>query len=178
MKLTQYQHGNNGNTVRLGAILSEETKNKIRNRMKEHYRLFPNVKMTDAERRSKRREYYQKNKGLLREIEIRWKENHPEDYKEMRRRERVKNKERINHANRMYYLRKSGAEGSFTIGEWELLKKQYGFTCPLCKRTEPNIKLTKDHIIPLSKGGSNFIENIQPLCLGCNARKRDKVAII
>lgn len=60
---------------------------------------------------------------------------------------------------------------SHTFGEWELLKKQYGYTCPCCKKSEPEIKLTEDHIIPLSKGGTDIIENIQPLCLKCNMHK-------
>lgn len=61
--------------------------------------------------------------------------------------------------------------GGHSFGDWELLKKQYGYTCPCCKQIEPKIKLTEDHIIPLSKGGSDLIENIQPLCLLCNIRK-------
>ena len=60
---------------------------------------------------------------------------------------------------------------SHTYGEWELLKKQYGHACPCCLKSEPNIKLTEDHIIPLSKGGTDLIENIQPLCFHCNAVK-------
>lgn len=61
--------------------------------------------------------------------------------------------------------------GSHTYGDWELLKKQYNFTCPCCNQSEPEIKLTEDHIIPLSKGGSDLIENIQPLCHHCNVTK-------
>jgi 5-methylcytosine-specific restriction endonuclease McrA len=62
-----------------------------------------------------------------------------------------------------------------TFGEWELLKKQYNYTCPCCSKSEPEVKLTEDHIIPLSKGGSDFIENIQPLCLKCNIKKHTKI---
>lgn len=72
-------------------------------------------------------------------------------------------------------VRIRGNSGEFTIGEWELLKKQYGFTCPCCGRNEPEIQLTIDHIIPVVKGGSNYIENIQPLCRSCNSKKNIKI---
>lgn len=76
--------------------------------------------------------------------------------------------------NRHYY-RKKASEGSHTFGEWQLLKKQYGFTCPCCGKKEPEIKLTEDHIVPLDKGGSDYIENIQPLCRSCNTKKHTKI---
>lgn len=63
---------------------------------------------------------------------------------------------------------------SHTYWDWELLKKQYGYTCPCCKKGEPEIRLTEDHIIPLSKWGSDLIENIQPLCQHCNSMKHTK----
>jgi len=44
--------------------------------------------------------------------------------------------------------------------------------CEKCHTTE---KLTIDHIIPISKGGTNDLSNLQLLCRSCNSRKRDKI---
>ena len=74
-----------------------------------------------------------------------------------------------------YKAVKRGNGGSFTVGEWETLKKQYDNRCPICGKKEPTIRLEPDHIIPLHKGGSSNIVNIQPLCRICNVTKQTKV---
>lgn len=74
----------------------------------------------------------------------------------------------------MWQFRLKSADSKHTIGEWETLKAQYNFTCPGCGIKEPKIKLGKDHIVALSSGGSNNIENIQPLCARCNLLKGTK----
>lgn len=61
--------------------------------------------------------------------------------------------------------------GFHSKGEWETLKAQYDWKCPSCLKKEPDIKLTKDHIVPLLRGGSDNIENLQPLCQPCNSKK-------
>jgi 5-methylcytosine-specific restriction endonuclease McrA len=48
------------------------------------------------------------------------------------------------------------------------------YCCPSCGQTNQQTELTIDHIIPLAKGGSNDISNLQTLCRRCNSRKRDR----
>lgn len=61
--------------------------------------------------------------------------------------------------------------GSHSHEEWLLVVDKQKGLCNICKEQK---KLTKDHIIPLTKGGMNTIDNIQGLCLPCNARKGNK----
>lgn len=67
--------------------------------------------------------------------------------------------------------RRSGAPGFFS---WTACLEIYGARCAICE-TEDN--LTVDHIVPLSKGGTNWQFNIQPLCATCNNRKNNKIAL-
>jgi 5-methylcytosine-specific restriction endonuclease McrA len=69
---------------------------------------------------------------------------------------------------------KRGNGGSYTAAEWQTLVEKYNYTCLRCGKQEPEIKLTIDHVLPLSKGGNNTIDNIQPLCKQCNSTKNAK----
>lgn len=75
---------------------------------------------------------------------------------------------RIAHLKAREYARKRQAAGSHTFEEWENLKIEFDHKCAFCRSQE---KLTKDHIIPLSEGGTDYIDNIQPLCKSCNSKK-------
>lgn len=70
---------------------------------------------------------------------------------------------------------KRSKKRAISTKEWFLIKEKYGNKCAKCgysgKYTYKMPRLTKDHIIPLSKGGKDVPENIQPLCQACNAKK-------
>lgn len=70
---------------------------------------------------------------------------------------------------------KKVAVGSHSYADWLSVKAKYSYTCPSCKRSEPTIKLTEDHVIPISRYGTDGIENIQPLCRSCNSQKHTKL---
>jgi 5-methylcytosine-specific restriction endonuclease McrA len=61
--------------------------------------------------------------------------------------------------------------GIHSKAQWDALKLAYNYKCLMCCKQEPEISLTRDHIISLKNGGSNDISNIQPLCLSCNSKK-------
>ena len=63
---------------------------------------------------------------------------------------------------------KEGAGGNYTPEEFDELCELFGRVCLCCREEKP---LTADHVVPLSKRGTNDIDNIQPLCGPCNSRK-------
>ncbi|MBW8864388.1 MAG: HNH endonuclease [Verrucomicrobia bacterium] len=80
----------------------------------------------------------------------------------------------------IYLKRKRTNGGKHTNREWLELLATFTF-CPRCHRHWDKIPArpdkrykyvwTKDHIKPLTDGGSDHIENIQPLCYQCNSSK-------
>ena len=74
---------------------------------------------------------------------------------------RHKNIKKILEWNRRRLLKERGVVGSHTSEEWENLKKYYNFKCAECGDSESKLKiewkgtffnkLTRDHIIPMSK---------------------------
>lgn len=99
--------------------------------------------------------YLAKNRVRLNAERYKWKRN---------------NRDKVNAAQRK---RRKGrpACGLFRGPEWIAFKATFDFTCQHCRAIEPTVRLEADHIVPIARGGSNDISNIQPLCRTCNSRK-------
>lgn len=70
------------------------------------------------------------------------------------------------------------ADGTHTVNEILALFELQSGKCPYCKTKLHKTKRNSyhcDHIVPLSKGGTNDISNIQLLCPKCNLAKKDKL---
>lgn len=73
---------------------------------------------------------------------------------------------RVNQAN--IHAKYSNVEGTHTTKQWMELLDRYNHRCLCCGRHETETQIQEDHVVPLIKGGSNWIDNIQPLCRDCN----------
>ena len=96
----------------------------------------------------------------------------PEPERERSRQFRQENPAYVKAAGRLRRNRERQAMGSHTEAEWLAILEKHGNRCAHCKKPS---KLTRDHIVPLIAGGTDFAYNIQPLCRSCNSKKKHLV---
>jgi 5-methylcytosine-specific restriction endonuclease McrA len=108
----------------------------------------------DAKRADKRILYREKTRAERKKYNAAWKKA---------------NKDKVNLQNHRRRVRIEAAGDHYTVAEWGAIKVRYGGRCLCCGRKD--VPLTVDHVVPLSRGGSNGAENLQPLCFTCNDRK-------
>lgn len=142
--------------------------------------------------RKQQKEYYEENKDYLKSKVAAYRKENPEKVSAWGAVRYIKHKERILSASSAWKSRNpiarrahcqkrraisEGAEGSFTAMEIsELLSRQRG-KCAICAKKlkcDGPEKYHIDHIQPISKGGSNWITNIQLACQSCNLTKSAK----
>lgn len=150
-----------------------------RNRRRNNPEFFKNKAKVQAIKHKDRiskyqKEYRESNKERLKEQQHRYYDEHKDKVK-FRIRTYSKahpEKERVHKENRR--ARKDfGSYQRITYDEWIEILEKYEYTC-LCCGIKSN-KLTQDHVVPLSKGGTHSIDNIQPLCVSCNSRKHTDI---
>jgi HNH endonuclease len=59
------------------------------------------------------------------------------------------------------------------------VRQRARFLCEYCHTSEQwqYVSFTVDHVIPISKGGANSIDNLALACFHCNRKKSDKVRV-
>jgi len=147
--------------------------------------------------RKENREYLKTEKGKIanRRATKQWLRNNPEYYKEYMKKWREENKEKISEQHKKYRKTKEGRAtvqrghikrrfqmkeiiNTLTAEEWLDILKQHNFKCAYCGKdlaVAVSATPTRDHVIPISKGGNNIKENIVPSCRSCNSKKYNKI---
>jgi 5-methylcytosine-specific restriction endonuclease McrA len=64
--------------------------------------------------------------------------------------------------------------GRHTGAEWNALVRTSPRKCPYCGVPLNLFNRTKDHKVPVARGGSDAIDNLEPICWECNASKGDR----
>lgn len=77
---------------------------------------------------------------------------------------------------RVEAMRAARERGQHTAREWFALGRSVGWRCHYCgiqchSRNRPSQRATKDHRIPVTRGGSDAIDNIVVACKQCNSEK-------
>lgn len=96
----------------------------------------------------------------------------PAKFVERNRVWRMKNPEKFLNQLARRRARAAGALGSHTDSEWRAITQKQRGKCAECG---VKANLTRDHIVPLSLGGTDFAYNIQGLCQPCNSAKSNKL---
>lgn len=105
-----------------------------------------------------KRAYYEQYRDQVIARSKEWAEDHLEKVKRFK----ANNRRRRRAA-------KNAGKGHFTVEEFDALCSAYGYACLCCGVTDRILEA--DHVVPLTRGGSDEISNIQPLCGECNRRK-------
>lgn len=123
--------------------------------------------------RKSKREYQRRNRDR---INARNRAYRVDNLEEVRAKDRINHKKYREHARlraRARHARKRNARGKHTLRQIHEMHTKQRYKCASCFCCIKD-KYHVDHIIPLKRGGSNDIGNIQLLCPLCNTRKAAK----
>ena len=120
------------------------------------------------------KQYYKNNREKLLEQNRKWLKDNPEYMKKWYRTEKGKAANQRKQSKRQ--AREKDIINTLTAEEWINILKKYEFMCAYCgKKFTLFDRETRDHVIPISKGGDNIKENVVPACKSCNSKKHNKI---
>jgi 5-methylcytosine-specific restriction endonuclease McrA len=115
-----------------------------------------------------RKDDYNRNKARYIAKALEWGRNNRHSTRETQRKYYWKNPEK------MRAQTKARNTGHISLPRWIELCAEHNNECVHCKVRGDHKTLSIDHIIPISKGGTNEMSNLQPLCIKCNQRKGNR----
>ena len=150
---------------------------------REYIKKYPERKVEQGHRyrqthqeqiRDRKRTWSAENRERLNQLSAEWRKNNRERRNTIVRAYRARNPESYRITKHRYLARRRNAEGYCSRDEWVSILHRYSpdGRCLACGKQRPP---TMDHIVPLSIGGTNYPENLQPLCSNCNSTKGKKV---
>jgi len=120
-------------------------------------------------------EYEQRNKERIAARRVAERKADPAKFSARTRKYAENNPEAV-HLNKLRRrAREAGADNRvITVRDWLRLCERFRHCCAYCGERKP---LTRDHVIPLSRGGRNAIGNLVPACGSCNYSKGQKLLV-
>lgn len=112
----------------------------------------------------------QENKGRCFAYSKRYRENNLDKRRQYESDYKVQNRERYTIHQRNYRALKAKADGSHTQKEIEQMYEDQEGRCAYCSIALEG-KYHVDHMVPISRGGTNGWENLAITCAFCNLRK-------
>lgn len=121
------------------------------------------------------RAYFAANRERLNELRREYYRAHNEaERKRIRKAQDPDFADRVRSQLRNYYASKLAADGSHTADDVQRLYKEQGGRCFYCDKSV-GTAYHVDHVIPLSRGGSNGPDNLVVACPFCNQSKNDRL---
>jgi 5-methylcytosine-specific restriction endonuclease McrA len=111
------------------------------------------------------------NMPRIRAQDRQWRKDNPESVRVFSKKWRSENKDKVNANTRNRRARKLSANGTCSAEQATARIAFYGGMCAYCL-VAPHEHL--DHVIPLSRGGTNWPANLRPSCARCNLSKYDR----
>jgi dsDNA-specific endonuclease/ATPase MutS2 len=117
------------------------------------------------------KKYRDANRDIMLERTREWKKENPDKIKAWVE----KNRAIVTQYSRTRRARKLKAKGTFTANQFKNKQERQKNKCWWCTEELEGKKVHADHVIPLSKGGTNDISNIVASCASCNFKKNAKM---
>lgn len=161
----------------------DNNKTQINNKRRQKYRNDSGYKEKILERNKlwstknssliklKNKKYYKEHKEELLNNNRKTYEKNKDKWKETRNIWRKNNIEKIYSLNHSRRVLERGLLRDFSSKDWINAIEYFDGKCAYCLREDV---LTRDHFIPITKGGNHVKNNIVPVCKRCNFSKQDK----